>query len=51
MALAKIEALLALGGRELQEAVPLIAELLGISIGEKYPPMKLTPERAEAAHP
>ena len=45
VALAKIEALLALGTRELQEAVPLIAELLGISIGEKYPPMNLTPER------
>jgi predicted ATPase len=30
---------------ELQEAVPLIAELLGISIGAKYPPMNLTPER------
>ncbi len=45
VALAKIEALLALGTRELQEAVPLIAELLGISIGEKYPPVNLTPER------
>jgi predicted ATPase len=43
--LAKIEALLALGTRELRESVPLIAELLGISIGAKYPPMNLTPER------
>jgi class 3 adenylate cyclase/predicted ATPase len=44
-ALAKIEALLALGTRELEEAVPLIAELLGISVGDKYPPLNLTPER------
>ena len=33
VALAKIEALLSLGTRELEEAVPLIAELLGISVG------------------
>jgi class 3 adenylate cyclase/predicted ATPase len=45
VALAKIEALLALDTRELGEAVPLIAELLGISVGEKYPPLKLTSER------
>ena len=45
VALTKIEASLALGTRELQEAVPLIAELLGISIGEKYLPINLTPER------
>jgi class 3 adenylate cyclase/predicted ATPase len=45
VALAKIEALLALGTRELHEAVPLIAELLGIPIGKNYQPVKLTPER------
>jgi predicted ATPase len=45
VALAKIEALLALGTRELKEAVPLIAELLGIPVGEKYPRLNLTPER------
>jgi len=45
VALAKIEALLALGTRDLEEAVPLIAELLGLSVGKKYPPLDLTPER------
>ena len=45
VALAKLEALLALGTRDLEEAVPLIAELLGISVGEKYPSLNLTPER------
>ncbi|MBV8089822.1 MAG: tetratricopeptide repeat protein, partial [Alphaproteobacteria bacterium] len=39
------EALLALGTRDLEEAVPLVAELLGISVGDKYPPLNLTPER------
>jgi predicted ATPase len=45
VALAKLEALLALGTRELEGAVPLIAELLGIFVGEKYPALNLTPER------
>ncbi|MBV8091589.1 MAG: AAA family ATPase, partial [Alphaproteobacteria bacterium] len=45
VALAKLEALLALGTRDLEEAVPLVAELLGISVGDKYPPLNLTPER------
>ena len=45
VALAKLEALLALGARDLEEVVPLVAELLGIPVGEKYPLLNLTPER------
>jgi predicted ATPase/class 3 adenylate cyclase len=45
VALAKLEALLALGTRDLEEAVPLVAELLAISVGDKYSPLNLTPER------
>jgi len=49
VALAKLEALLALGARDLEEVVPLVAELLGIPVGEKYPLLNLTPERQKAA--
>jgi predicted ATPase/class 3 adenylate cyclase len=43
--LAKLEGLLALGAEQLDEAVPLAAALLGIAVGEKYPPLNLTPQR------
>jgi predicted ATPase len=43
--LAKLEALLAQGAKRLEEAVPLIAHLLGIEPGERYPPLDLTPQR------
>jgi class 3 adenylate cyclase/tetratricopeptide (TPR) repeat protein len=43
--LTKLEALLALGARHLDEVVPLIAELLEIPVGDKYPPLALTAER------
>ena len=41
----KLEALLARGTDRLDEAVPLIAALLGVPTGERYPPLDLTPQR------
>jgi predicted ATPase len=41
----KLETLLAPGTDRLDEAVPLIAALLGISSGERYPALELTPQR------
>jgi class 3 adenylate cyclase/predicted ATPase len=41
----KLETLLARGTDRLDEAVPLIAALLGISSGERYPALELTPQR------
>src|ERR671919_439813 len=43
--LAKLEALLARGTDKLDQAVPLIAALLGIPTGERYPALELTPQR------
>jgi class 3 adenylate cyclase/predicted ATPase len=43
--LAKLEAVLALGTNNLREAVPLLADLLSIPIGDRYPPMNLTPQK------
>jgi predicted ATPase len=43
--LAKLEALLAPGTDKLDQAVPLIAALLGIPTGERYPALDLTPQR------
>jgi predicted ATPase/predicted negative regulator of RcsB-dependent stress response len=43
--LAKLEALLARGTDDLEEAVPLLATLLGLPIKNRYPPLDLTPER------
>jgi class 3 adenylate cyclase len=43
--LAKLEALLARGTDKLNQAVPLIAALLGIPSGEHYPALELTPQR------
>jgi predicted ATPase len=41
----KLETLLARGTDKLEEAVPLIAALLGIPTGERYPALELTPQR------
>jgi predicted ATPase/class 3 adenylate cyclase len=41
----KLEVLLARGTDELHEAVPLIAALLGVPTGDRYPPLDLTPQR------
>ena len=43
--LAMLEALLARGTDELQQAVPLVAALLGIATDDRYPPRDLTPRR------
>jgi class 3 adenylate cyclase/predicted ATPase len=43
--LAKLEALLARGTDKLDQVVPLIAALLGVPIGERYPVLELTPQR------
>ena len=43
--LAKLEGLLVLTTHKLDQAVPLIANLLGIPVGERYPPLDLTPQR------
>jgi class 3 adenylate cyclase len=41
----KLVAVLAQGTNDLSEAVPLLAELLSIPIGDRYPPLKLTPQK------
>ena len=41
----KLEALLAQGTEGLAEAVPLIADVLGIAAGERYPSLNLSPQR------
>ena len=43
--LGKLEALLARGTDKLDQAVPLIAALLGILTGERYPALDLAPQR------
>jgi predicted ATPase len=40
--LSKLEAVLALGTNDLREAVPLLADLLSIPIGDRYAPLNLT---------
>jgi predicted ATPase len=42
--LAKLEAVLGRSGDRLDDVVPLIAALLGVPIGERYPALDLTPE-------
>ena len=42
--LAKLEAVLAQGTNDLSEAVPLLADLLSIPTGDRYPPLNLTPQ-------
>src|SRR5215470_445298 len=41
----KLEAVLARGTNDLSEAVPLLADLLSIPIGDRYPPLNLTPQK------
>jgi class 3 adenylate cyclase/predicted ATPase len=41
----KLEATLALGSNDLSEAVPLMAELLSIPTGDRYPPFNLSPQK------
>ena len=43
--LAKLETLLARGTDRLDQAVPLIAALLGLPTDDRYPPLDLTPQR------
>src|SRR4029077_11504863 len=43
--LAKLEAVLAQGTDDLSEAVPLLADLLSIPTGDRYPPLNLTPQK------
>jgi hypothetical protein len=43
--LAKLEGVLAQGTNDLSEAVPLLAELLSIPMGDRYPPLNLTPQK------
>ena len=43
--LAKLETLLAQTGAILEETVPIVATLLSIPLGDRYAPLKLTPEQ------
>jgi class 3 adenylate cyclase len=43
--LAKLEAVLSQGTNDLSEAAPLLADLLSIPTGDRYPPMSLTPQK------
>jgi class 3 adenylate cyclase/predicted ATPase len=43
--LAKLEAVLAQGTNDLSEAVPLLADLLSIPTGNRYPILNLTPQK------
>jgi class 3 adenylate cyclase/predicted ATPase len=43
--LSKLEAVLAQGTNDLTEAVPLLAELLSIPTGDRYPPLNLSPQK------
>jgi predicted ATPase len=43
--LAKLEALLALGAEQLDEAAPLVGALLGIPTDDRYPALNLSPQR------
>jgi class 3 adenylate cyclase/tetratricopeptide (TPR) repeat protein len=43
--LAKLEAVLAEGTDDLREAVPLLADLMLIPTGNRYPPLNLTPQK------
>ncbi len=42
--LGRLEALLALASDDLAEAMPLIADLLALPTGERYPPLDLSPQ-------
>ena len=43
--LAKLETVLAQATNDFSEAVPLLAELLSIPTGDRYPPLNLTPQK------
>jgi class 3 adenylate cyclase/predicted ATPase len=43
--LAKLEAVLAKGTDDLRQVVPLMAELLSIATGDRYPPLDLPPQK------
>jgi class 3 adenylate cyclase len=43
--LAKLEALLSQGTNDLSEAAPLLADLLAIPTGDRYPPLNLTSQK------
>jgi class 3 adenylate cyclase len=43
----KLEAVLALATNDLGEALPLLAALLSIPAGERYPPLNLAPQKQE----
>ena len=43
--LEKLEAVLAQGTNDLNQAVPLLADLLSIPTGDRYPPLNLTPQK------
>jgi predicted ATPase len=43
--LAKLEAVLSQGTNDLREAVPLLADLLSIPTGDRYPSLNLTPQK------
>ena len=43
--LAKLEAVLAQGTNDLSEVIPLLADLLSIPTGDRYSPIKLTPQK------
>jgi predicted ATPase len=43
--IAQLERTLELAGLKLGEAVPLIAEMLGLPIPDKYPPLVFAPDR------
>ena len=43
--LAKLEVVLSQGTNDLSEVVPLLADLLSIPIGDRYPPLNLTPQK------
>jgi predicted ATPase/class 3 adenylate cyclase len=43
--LAKLEAVLSLAGDDLRETVPLLADLLSVPTGNRYPRLALTPEK------
>ena len=42
--LAKLEALLSTNRADLERTVPIVATLLSIPLGDRYPPLRLTPE-------
>jgi class 3 adenylate cyclase/predicted ATPase len=44
----KIEGLLALTTESVHEVAPLVADLLGVPTGQRYPPLNLTPQEKKA---